>query len=313
MLMLSLALLSPVVEPVDLSRVFKMGEKATYSFSSRINVDWRQVPIETFIPQNDGFEYTFTTEVEALKPDGVADLRFRRPKIVLKIGETFDSPPKEQILARDQNYLFVLSNKNRLLSVRDDSPKQPQKPDSRLFSHLYADEDRRLQLDIFSWMSQLRQLAAFVNFFDRGPNLPTRPVSVGDTWKETIGYVPTTVSAGADQGKNLMARLDYEYTYKGLIEFEGQTVYHVVGKIFQDTDAAPFIADLMGVKLEFAPFKEIKLKMDGTVDYYLRQSDLSVHKILAKSEGYTSITVATYEGGPVYEEKFKSNARLIRQ
>lgn len=313
MLMVSLALLSPTVEPVDLSRVFKMGEKTTYSFSSRINVDWRQVPIETFIPQNDGFEYTFTTEVEALKPDGVADLRFRRPKIVLKIGETFDSPPKDQVLARDQNYLFVLSNKNRLLSVRDESPKTPQKPDPHLLSYFSNLENKHSQLDIFGWMSQLRQLAAFVNFFDRGPNLPTRPVSIGDTWKETIGYAPTTVSAGADQGKNLMARIDYEYTYKGLIEFEGQNVYHIVGRIVQDTDAAPFIADMMGVKLEFAPFKEIKLKMDGTVDYYLRQSDLSVHKILAKSEGSTSITVATYEGGPVYEEKFKSTARLIRQ
>jgi hypothetical protein len=162
-------------------------------------------------------------------------------------------------------------------------------------------------------MDQLRQLAAFVNFFDMGPILPNGPVSVGDTWKDTVGYAPVTVSSGADKGKNINARIDYEMTYLGKAEYKGKTYHHIKGKFLQDTDAAPYLADLMGVKPEASRFKSVKLMIDGKVDYYLDLATLDPVEILATSEGSVDVEVTTYSGGPVYQERFKSRASLVRK
>jgi hypothetical protein len=169
------------------------------------------------------------------------------------------------------------------------------------------------QLDIMGWMDQLRQLAAFVNFFDNGPILPTGSVVVGDTWKETVGYAPITVAAGADKGKNINSRIDYEMTYRGKAARNGKSFYHIEGKIAQDSDAAPYLADLMGIKPEASPFKSVKLKLDGKVDYYLDLATLAPVEILATSNGAIDVEVTTYTGGPVYQERFKSRASLVRK
>ncbi|MEO7453971.1 MAG: hypothetical protein ABIV13_04330, partial [Fimbriimonadales bacterium] len=158
-----------------------------------------------------------------------------------------------------------------------------------------------------------RQLAAYVNFFDMGPILPDGPVNVGETWKETVGYAPITVAAGADKGKNINSRIDYEMTYRGKAEHKGKTYHHIEGKIAQDTDAAPYLADMMGVKLEASIFKAVKLKLDGKVDYYLDLVTLDPVEILATSQGSIDVEVTTYTGGPVYQERFKSRASLVRK
>ena len=315
LLVAAVAMAGPPDGNVDLNRVFKAGEKTTFEFNSKIQVDHRQVPIETFIPENNGFTYTFTTAVENMKPDGVADLRFKRPKIILKIGETFESGPKQEALTHDENILFTISRRNQVLSLKDETPKKkPKKGEG-------GDEPPPMmartslgvsQFDIGGWVGQLRQLSAFVNFFDLGPILPNRPVAVGDTWKETVGYAPTTITSGADKGKNISGRIDYVMTFKGKADVGGKAAWLIEGKINQDTDAAPYIADLIGVKLERAPFKQIKLKMDGVVNYYLDQVNLQVMKVGATSQGEVAVVIPEYDG-PAYEERFKSRASLVRK
>ncbi|MGI8923125.1 MAG: hypothetical protein ACR2HJ_03635 [Fimbriimonadales bacterium] len=306
------ALANPQGQKIDLNRLFIGGEKAIYEFNSRISVDSRMVPLQTFIPETDSFTYTFTTLVEQMKPDGVADLRFRRPKIVLNMGETFDSPPKSLPLQKDENYLFTISRKNQMLAVKDFTPRKKEKDGSAAVALRSRTEAGAGQIDIGAWIGQLRQIGAFVNFFDLGPILPNEPVAVGDIWKDTIGYVPATVSAGADKGKSINARIDYLMTFMGATNLNGRAVWHIQGKISQDSDAAPYIAQLLNVKLERAPFKEIKLKIDGLVDYYLDHKTLHPLQIKATSEGSVDVTVSDYSGGPVYEERFKSRASLVK-
>ncbi|HET6644650.1 MAG TPA: hypothetical protein VFG65_04045 [Fimbriimonadales bacterium] len=311
--LLAAVLLFVPTAPADLNRVFSAGEKHSYEFNSRVSVDYRQAPLQTFIPETVNFTYTFTTAVEQMKPDGVADLRFKRPKILLKEGETFDSPPKTEAVIQGENYLYTISRKNQMLGVKDFTPRPKPKGDGGGLMLRSSTLGGSAQLDIGGWIGQLRQIAAYVNFFDMGPILPDSPVNVGGTWKDTIGYVPATIPAGADKGKSINARIDYVMTYMGAATLDGMNTVHIQGKITQDSDAAPYIAQLLGVKLERAPFKEIHLKMDGLVDYYLDPKTLDPVQIKATSEGSVDVSVPDYSGGPVYEERFKSRASLVRK
>ena len=315
-LITAVALVAPVQDaPVDLVRTFKAGSKATYVFTSRMQFEYRQVPLETFIPEIATYSSTINTTVEKMKPDGVADLRVKRPDISVKTGETFDAPPRTIVLIKDMNQLITMSKKNQVLDFEDFTPK-PKPPAGGGGGGLMATMGigvQPVQDPIVAWMEQLRQLAAFVNFFDMGPILPNGPVAVGETWKETVGYAPITVSEGADKGKNINARIDYEMTYMGKATRNGKNFHHIVGKLAQDTDAAPYLADMMGVKPEASIFKQVKLVINGKVDYYLDLTTLDPVEIQATSNGSIDVEVTSFSGGPVYQERFKSRASLVRK
>jgi len=299
--------------PIDLVRTFKVGTKATYAFSSRIQFESRQVPLETFIPHSETYTYTINSVVEKTKPEGVADVRMKRPTISVKTGETFDRPPETHVLIKDVNQLFTLSKKNQVLDFEDFTPRPKDKDGGGDVALRVIANSGGEQLDIMGWMNQLRQLSAFVNFFDNGPVLPSDAVVVGDTWKETVGYAPITVKAGADKGKNINSRIDYEMTYRGKAVRNGKTFYHIEGQFAQDTDAAPYLAELMGMKPEASPVSSVKLKIDGKVDYYLDIATLEPAEISATSSGLIDVVVTTYSGGPFYQERFKSRASLVRK
>jgi len=300
-------------EAIDLERKFRKGEKHTFQFVSKMTVEFREIPLETFIPFGVTYSYSYTMETEQLKPDGAADVRFKRPNIKIRVGETVDEPPKMEVVDRPQNLLLTLSRKNQLLTLKDESPKPKKKEgtgggEPAFWNGSFGNP----QLNVSAWINELRGLGAFVNFFDWGPVLPVHPVKVGDTWKETVGYVPATLKSGADKGRNIMTRIDYTYVYKGNTTREGKKRAWIQGTLHNDSDAAPFVADLLGIELKFAPFKEIRLQMDATVDYYLDPETFAVYEIEGKSKGNTSITVSGIEG-PYYEERFTSEASLVRK
>lgn len=304
----------PSIEPVALERVFRQGETSTYDFNTRIMLDARNYPLETFIPVNDQVYYTFTLTTERLKPDGVADVRFKRNKITIRYGERFDEPPKEEKLGRDENIVFTLSRTNQVLSLRDESPKPP--PGgwySALLRHVSPVAATKAFDIIDDWITQMHQLAGFVNFFDLGPILPAHPVEPGATWKETVGYAPVTVTEGADKGRTLNARIDYVYTFMGEADYQGRKVYHIQGAYKHDADAAKYIADLLAEARITSPYKAIRLQMDGKVDYYLDKSTCSVIRIQAEANGYFGLTVNELPDAPVVEEKIRSRASLTRK
>lgn len=313
--LIALCALGSPPQEIDLNRMFKAGDKATYEFSSRVQVESRQVPLETFIPQTETYTYTINSAVEKMKPDGIADVRMKRPNISVRVGETFEKPPETIVLIKDVNHLITLSRKNQVLDFEDFTPKQKPPGDGGggMETLLYAGSAGTPQLDIMGWMSQLRQLGAFVNFFDNGPILPNGPIAQGGTWKETVGYSPVTVKEGADRGKNINARLDYEMTYMGVATRSGKQYRHIQGKLQQDTDAAPHLAEMLGVKLEQSPVNEVRLKMEGTVDYYLDLATLEPVEIIGVAQGSVDLSIRDYPAGPFYQERFKSRATLVRK
>ncbi|MER3466983.1 MAG: hypothetical protein C4340_07915 [Armatimonadota bacterium] len=302
-------------EPVTLQRVFRQGETSTYDFTTRITLDVREYPLETFIPVNERVNYKFTLTTERLKPDGAADVRFKRNKVTIRSGERFDEPPKEKKVGRDENIVFTLSRTNQVLSSRDESPKPPASGGLRAAMLRHASlAAAGVALDIIDdWIALMHQLAGFVNFFDLGPILPARPVEPGETWKETVGYAPITVAEGADKGRTLNARIDYVYTFMGEVEQGGRSMYHIQGTYKHDADAAKYIEDLLTQERMVSPFKEIRLQMEGKVDYFLDKSTCSVIRISASANGYFGLTVKELPDAPVMEEKIKSSASLTRK
>lgn len=310
-----LSLVSLSTEPVTLERVFRQGETSTYDFTTRIMLDVRDYPLETFVPVNDQVYYTFVLTTERLKPDGAADVRFKRNKLTIRYGERFDEPPKEEKIGREDNILYTLSRTNQVLSLRDESPKPPQRGGLQATMMRYASpEVAELAFDIIDdWIAQMHQLAGFVNFFDLGPVLPVHPVESGATWKETVGYAPVTVSEGADKGRTLNARIDFTYTFMGESDYQGRKVYHIQGVYKHDADAAKYIEDLLKEARMASPFKEIRLQMEGKVDYYLDKSTCAVIRINAEANGYFGLTVNELPDTPVMEQKIKSRASLTRK
>lgn len=294
---------------VSLERTYGMGEKAKYEFSNRLDMDFRTFPHVNYFPVRYLVSYSFDFNVEALKPDGVADVRFLRPSIVIRESESPWGDAKTETIELKENVLYTLSRANQPIGVKVETPA-----DKRLSNRIRTlTSAAEPQLDIVGpFVSQIYQLAGFVNFFDLGPNLPLRPVAVGDTWKETKAYAPMTVESGADRGKNMVARLDYEYTFKGSTEFEGKQVTWIQGRLKQDTDAVGYIAELYGYEVSAFPISSIILKLDMTVDYYLDEKTKWPIKIIGNSQGEASITFRG-EQAPREEIKVKGSATLARK
>ncbi len=299
-------------DKVELVRKFKSGEKTAYAFVSDLNAASREGYVDTFIPENIQFTYDFTLSTEKELPEGTAQVRFQRPKISIKEGETFESPPKTTVAKLDHNLVFTLSKTNRVLGVKDETPKKSDKGKGGGFLVSLERGNQEQDDPISSWIQFLYQFGAFVNFYDLGPELPDHAVAVGDIWKQTVGYQPMQMNSGADKGKPIMGRLDMVYTYNGTSQLAGKSAIWIQATLHNESDAAPFIADQIGVKLDEMNLKSVKLQLNAAIDYYLDPANLQVMRIESKSDGFASIEVKGF-AGPIREEKFKSAASLTRK
>jgi hypothetical protein len=297
-------------EEVDLVRKFKQGETHQYEFYSKVVHERREAILVTFVPFVSEVRYEFTLVTEKEKPEGTADLRFRRGPINLRIAATFDEPAKTQKISDERNILFTLSPKNRVLAIKDETPKKPpSKPPKPLLAF-----PSPLQLDIGGWTSQMVRLSAFVGFLDFGPQLPLKKVKVGDSWFETVGDTPVTVSEGPNKDKMIVGRLDYKYVYKGETTVDGRRMVWIQGTLEQDTDAGKFLADILEIDVEQSPIPKVPLKMKATVNYYLEPDSLLLYKAEAEFEGYAAVYLKQFDDERAYEEdRFTSKATLVRK
>ncbi len=313
-LLATLLLSSNQTQPVELNRTYKVGDKYVYDFNSKVDIDERQYPSETFFPSSQKINYTFNLQTEALAPDGAANLKFKRTGINIRYSETFDEPPKAETVKTDELLLITFSRANQIIGLKDESPKKPESGGGLYaFGNGLIPSVSLVQIPLGQFFGEFIRFAGFVNFFDFGPNLPTKAVKIGDTWKETKGYSPKTIVAGADAGKSLMGRIDYLYTYKGIVDKDGKKYELIEGKLVQDADIAPYVSSMMGVSAARSPLKEAKIKFDGTVNYYLDAKTLETVLITATSDGYCNLVLKELEGGPYFEIKFKSKASLTRK
>ena len=301
-------------DAIQLARVFKAGEKLEYGVTSSISVQHRQRGLETWIPEDFDLNYKFTTEVKAMKADGVVDLVYLRPTTTTIEGETFNSPPKTDVEKTKLNMLLTVSPANEILAMKDLNPPKKEKKggDGDLRFTTKAAGARQGIPFIGQFIGEVHRLALFAGGFDSSldfaPRLSFDKLKVGDSWKRTVGYSPQKLK-GKD-GKTVVQRLDYTFTYKGIVDSNGKKVYRVQGTVALDSDLATFVNDTFDAKPEDTGLKTIPLQLKGTIDFDL---DLATKKTLAAeahSEGGFKIVLTDLPNDPVEEETFKGKTQL---
>ncbi len=308
-------------QEMQLARTYQLGEKLTYQVKSSMSIQHRQRGLHTWIPEDLDLNYDFTTEVKAMKPDGVADVLYLRPTMTVIEGETFDAPPKKQIEKVNYNLLLTVSPANEILNLKDLNPPPKPKPGAKsggALVRLSSAEYNRAQIPfIGQFIAEVHRLALFAgnlqSALDFSPRLPFDTLKVGDTWKRTVGYSPQKLK-GKD-GKTVNQRLDYTFTYKGLVDVNGKKVYRVSGECGLDTDLATYVNELFELKPEDTGLKSIPLKFKANIEFDLDQATRKTLRAVANSDGGFQIILTDFPNDPVEEETFKgqTNLRLVAQ
>ncbi|HVL38823.1 MAG TPA: hypothetical protein VM328_05475 [Fimbriimonadaceae bacterium] len=321
----AIALLMPVqdAKPISLERVFRKGEKAQYEVLSHLQVQSRQRGLDTWIPEDLDINYKFNYEVTALKADGIAEMRYFRPTMTEIAGETFDSPPKTKIEKVNMDLLLTVSPINEVIAMKDMTPPKkpaPVKPPAsktppKKGGWASAMGTEAAQINIGSFVGELYRLSLFIGALDSAmdfsPRLPFEEVKPGDTWKRTVGYSPQRLKDKS--GKSAVQRLDYEYTYVGVVESNKQKVHRVTAVLKLDTDAAEFVNQLLEMKPEQSGLKEIRLQLDAKIEYDLDLATKRTLRAIANSTGGMKVIVTRFPDDPIAEEKIvgRTSMRLL--
>jgi len=322
---LSLALFaSQDAKPVTLNRVFTKGEKDAYSVASNLHVEARQYGLQTFIPDDLDLSYKFTSEVKDLKNDGVALIHYLRPNVVEVQEATYDEPAKRTVDKINFNFDLTVSPINVILDQKDlNPPKPPPKKTGggdggdgdgggRPFLSLsgamdqgplggmmgtYVDELYRLALNIGDMDSAM----------DYSPKLPLDDVKVGDTWQKTVSYQPQKLKG--KNGKQAVQRLDYTFTYKGIVNDNGKQYYRINAALNLNTDLATFINQLLDAKPSETHLKSIPLKLKQSIDFDLDMATKRTVSAVSKADGGFSFSIIDTDE-PILEENITGTTEM---
>ncbi len=313
---LALALGTAAQAPVLLQRTSKMGEKLSYSVRSFLQLETREIGLETFLPETVDIDYDFTIEAVKEKADGIFDFRYKRPLMTVTDGETVDRGPKKSVEKSNWDLMITVSPINEFLEMKDLS-KKPDKPKTggggiRLLHSLGKGQDPVLGGFLENFVSEVQRLALFIGSIDTAidfqPKLNFTEVSVGDTWKRTATYSPQKLKSKND--KSVMQRLDYVYTYGGLVDSNGQKVHRITAVLEMNTDLIQFIKDNFETESSKLGFKELTFKMKAKIDYDLDAKTGHTLRAVANSDGGFRVVLSQYPEDPYVEQKLKGTTKL---
>lgn len=319
------ALLSAQAQPIKLSRVFSKGEKLQYDLRSSINSESRGLGLQTWIPEDLDIVYKFSIEVLALKTDGIADVKYLRPSITEIEGETVDSPPKPKVEKLNQELLLTVSPANEILKIKDNTKKEtPKKPPAKtpakkpplLWSNpstlAYSRGQDSLSMLLSQFVGEIYRLSLFLgpldSSLDLAPRLPFDDVRKGDTWKRTVGYSPQKLKGKGD--KLAVQRLDYTYTYEGIVSSQSKQVHRITADLEVKTDLAEFVHQTYGVKADVTGLKEIPLNFKGRIEFDLDQKSMRTLRAVGTSQGGFKVVATQFPNDPIQEENFKGRTIL---
>jgi len=316
------ALVSPQAKeaPVSLGRVFTKNEKLAYDIKSSLHSEHRLRGLSTWIPEDLDLNYAFTTIVEDLKADGIAVVHYQRPTMHEIEGETFSSPPKDNLIKSNLDLRLTVSPINEILEMKDlaEKPAKPtKKGDSELTYSAAAKKQAALGGILSQFVSEMYRLSLFAGSFeaslDFAPKTPFDPVKVGESWKQTVGYQPQKLKGKGN--KQAVQRLDYTFTYKGIVESEGKKVYRVEGILDLKTDLGDFVNQLVGMKPEDTGLKKVPLTMKATIEFDLDMKTRNTILAEATTESGFGLFVTAYPDEAVQEDKVKAHTtmRLVGQ
>ncbi len=295
-------------KPVTLTRTYVLGEKSTYRVRADIQIQVRAGELRTFIPQDEGLEYDFTTEVKQLKPDGIADVIYRRPTIKVIEGETFDSGIKTTTEKINFNYLLTMSPINEVLADKDLNPPKKEKAGADKLNLATKSALAKRAQDFFGvFIEEVQRLSVFIGSLDSSldfnPKFPFDEVVVGDSWKRTVGFQPQKLK-GTD-GKQAVQRLDITYTFKGTTKRGPKDVYRIDADLNHETDLSQFLNQLAEVDEEVTGIKRFPLRLKAKVTYDIDPATGKTLGAVAESEGGFELVLTEQENDPLVEQKLK--------
>lgn len=302
-------------QAVKLRRVFAKGEKAQYEVKASMLAEQRDIVITTFMPETLDYVYKFNYEVTDLKADGICDLRYKRPTLTHTEEAAGDAKPTTKTEQLDFDLLLTVSPVNDLINVKDLKPKKPEKGKGggllRLASRSVG-SDTQIGGILGQFVGEIQRLALFVgsleSALDFSPKLPyDEEVLPGATWKRTVGYSPQKSSG---TGKMAVQRLDFLYTYVGLMDVNGKKVQRVTADLEFKTDLAQFVHETFNVKPADTGLKEAPMQYKAHVEYDLDPKTLRTLMTVAKSEGGFSLKTTTSGNQPLLEQIFKSTCKM---
>ncbi len=321
--LLALSLSGPLQDkPVLLQRQSKLGEKLAYSVKSRLNLEQRQIGLDTFLPARVDINYDFLAEAVKEKADGIFDFHYTRPTMTIIDGETADHGPTTTTEKSNMDLMLTVTPINEFLELKDLAKKDPKKAKTGgggggllAFGPTLGYRPQGL-LDGFigQFVSEIQRLALFIgsldNAIDFQPKLDVREVSKGDTWKRTVSYSPQKLES--KNGKSVMQRLDYVYTYQGIVDSKGIQVYRVTAELAMNSDLVQYIKDNFEVRGEL-DFKEMSFNLKAKIDYDLDLKTCHTVQAVANSEGGFKIVVKQYPDNPILEQRLVGTTTLRRK
>lgn len=304
----SQAPVSATSAPVTLARVFTANEKQAYEIKAHLKIESRQAELTTWIPEDLDISYGFTTQVTAMKSDGIAVLHYLRPTMTQAEGETFEGPGKTTVEKVNGDMDLTVTPLNEVIDHKDRSKKAKTPKAGAGWTTALS---TRQALSLKQFTGDIIRLSVFIGPIEGGldfsPRFPLDPVKVGDTWKRTVGYAPQKLKGKA--GKQAVQRLDYVYTYKGVVQSNGKQVIRVEAKLVLNNDIAPFINDLIDSTPEESGLKKFDMKLTGIINYDLDLKTRTTLSAIAHSDGGFKI-YTTESSDPIEEAKLKGDTTL---
>ncbi|MEI7578128.1 MAG: hypothetical protein WCK51_14655 [Armatimonadota bacterium] len=299
---------------IELGRKFVAGEKLVYVTKAEITDEQRSGDLQTFIPHDESYSYRHTLDVQKVKADGIAELLYTRPTMLVTLGDTAEAAAKTTTQKLDWKLQMDVSPVNEVLEMKDLTPKKadaPKKNDGvqwlRSKGIQGSEADGTAVGLLFSFVGEVQRLAFFIGGFDTSldisPRMPFEEIKVGDTWQRTVSATPQKLKGQGD--KMGVQRLDYTYTYKGITKStEGKEIHRIEAVVKLDTDMAEFARQLTKSSKSSTSLKTVPLKFDAKVKYDLDLKTMHLLKAAAESSGSFAIEVkGVYQ--PLLEDRFR--------
>ncbi len=306
-------------KPIELTRKFTTGEKLSYFARAQFTEEERSGSLQTFIPHDEEINYRYTMTVQKMKADGIAEVLYQRPTMNIVMGDTAQSAAKTMTEKLDLKFLLDISPINEVVGQKDLNPKKPKKEDGlrnrpelvRILRQGSQSDGVALGL-LFSFVGEIQRLAFFVGPLDSGldiaPKFSFDEVTIGSTWKKTVGYSPQKLKGQGD--KQAVQRLDYTYTYMGVMKSkEGKDIQRIQAKVKLDTDLVDYGRQLAGGSSSSSFLKSVPLKFEGVIDFDLDMATLHMVKAVAESKGSFSIQAKGAEQA-IMENRFQGSTKV---
>ena len=297
------------VAPIELRRLFKASDRLVYSVKAAYTEESRGGAQITFLPQGYEQSYKFTLDVLKLKNDGFAEVRYSRPAVTFTIGDTAERGPVAKTTTINEKVRLTVSPINEVTDVVDETPKKKAGAQLRSLRGAQGADGATLGL-LGQFVGEITRLSFFLGSLDSSldlaPRLPIEEVAPGDTWKRTVGYAPQKVKG--EKSKQDITRLDYLYTYVGIVQSRGKKVHRVTATLKLNTDVAEFGRQLAG-EAGRNVITKAPITLDAKIDYDL---DLATRNTVYAVANSTN-TVQIYLKGipnPIQETRARGTTTL---